>query len=134
MQVTRNVNSKLSERLVTVERRYYVNKQYSRRESLEISGIPAIVADNGLESKFLEMLEQSGIPIDPTLVEDCHHLPSKGSSKKVIILKRRKDIRRILLNKNKLKNLKPESVNLLWETKDLINESLCLYYKKLVQM
>ena len=135
MQVTRNVNSKLSERLVTVERRYYVNKQYSRRESLKISGIPAIVADNGLESKFLEMLEQSGIPIDPTLVEDCHHLPSKGSSKKVIIiLKRRKDIRRILLNKNKLKNLKPESVNLLWETKDLINESLCLYYKKLVQM
>ena len=135
MQVTRNVNSKLSERLVTVERRYYVNKQYSRRESLKISGIPAIVADNGLESKFLEMLEQSGIPIDPTLVEDCHHLPSKGSSKKVIIiLKRRKDIRRILLNKNKLKNLKPELVNLLWETKDLINESLCLYYKKLVQM
>ena len=66
------------------------------------------------------------------MVEDCHHLPSKGSPKKLIVkLNRRKDIHRILPNKNKLKNLKPESVHLPGETKIFINESLCLYYKKL---
>ena len=80
----------------------------------------------------MEILEEIDVPIDPTLVEDCHRLPSKGSSKKVIIkLNRRKGIHRILSNKNKLKTLKPELVHLPEETKSFINESLCLYYEKL---
>ena len=36
IQVTRNVNCKLSEKLVTMERKCYTNEQYSRRECLEI--------------------------------------------------------------------------------------------------
>ena len=85
-----------------------------------------------LLATILEMLEEIDVPIDPTLVEDCHRLPSKGSPKKVIVkLNRRKDIHRILSNKNKLKNLKPESVHLPGETKVFINKSLSLYYKKL---
>ena len=98
-------------------------------------GIPANSADNGLESKVLDTLEEIEVPIDPTLIEDCRRLPSKGSPKKVIIkLNRRKEIQRVLLNKSKLKNLKAELVNLPGETKVLINKSLCLYCKKLVQM
>ena len=113
IQVSRNVNSKLTERLVAMQRRCYANEQHSRRECLEVSGIPASVADKDLESKVLEILEEIDVPIDPTLVEDCHRLLSKGSSKKVIVkLNRRKDIHRILSNKSKLKNLKPESVHL----------------------
>ena len=116
-----------------MERRCYANEQYSRRKCLEISGIPASATDNGLESKILEILEEIDIPIDPKLVEDYHRLLSKSSPKKVIIkLDRRKDFRRILLNKSKLKNLKPESVNLPGETNFFIDESLCLYYKKIV--
>ena len=116
-----------------MERRCYANEQYSRRKCLEISGIPASAADNGLESNILEILEEIDIPIDPNLVENYHRLLSKSSPKKVIIkLDRRKDIRRILLNKSKLKNLKPESVNLPGETNFFIDESLCLYYKKIV--
>ena len=116
-----------------MERRCYAKEQYSRRKCLEISGIPASAADNGLESNILEILEEIDIPIDPNLVENYHRLLSKSSPKKVIIkLDRRKDIRRILLNKSKLKNLKPESVNLPGETNFFIDESLCLYYKKIV--
>ena len=59
-------------------------------------------------------------------------LSSKGSSKKVTVkLNRRKDIHRILSNRKKLKNLKPESVQLPGKIKVFINESLCLYCKKL---
>ena len=95
-------------------------------------GIPASVANNDLESKVLEILEEIDAPIDPTLVEDCHPLPSKGLPKKVIIkLNRRRDIHRILSNKNKLKNLKLELVHLPVVTKVFINENLFLYYKKL---
>ena len=112
--------------------RCYANEQYSRRECLEISCIPASVADNSTESKVLEILEEIDVPVDSNLVEDCQCLPSKCSPKTVIIkLNRPKDICRILLNKNKLKNLKPESVNLPGETNVFINECLCLYYKKL---
>ena len=118
IKVSRNVNFKLSERLLTMERRCCANEQYFRRECLEISGVPASVADKDLESKVLEILEQIDLPIDPTWVEDCHRVPAKGSSKKVIDkLNRRKDIHRILSNKNKLKNLKPESVHLPGEKK-----------------
>ena len=96
-----------------MERRYYANKQYSWRECIEISGILANLADNGIKSKVFEILKEINVPIDPSLAEDCHRLPSKGLPEKVIIkLNRCQDIHRILLKKNKLKNLKPESVNL----------------------
>ena len=87
-----------------MERRCYANEQYSRTECLEISGIPESLADKDLESKVLEILEEIDVRIDPNLVEDCHHLPFKGSSKKVIVkLNRRKDIHRILSNKKNSK-------------------------------
>ena len=78
-----------------IERRCFANDQNSRRKSLEISGISASVADNGLGSKVLGILETFNVPIDPSLVEDYHSLPTKGSPKKVIIKSNRhKDIRR----------------------------------------
>ena len=108
---------------MTMERWYYAKKKCSWREYIEISGIPASLAHNGLKFPCFKRIS---VPIDPSLVEDCHRLPSKGLPKKVIInLNRHKDIHRILLNKNKLKNLKPESVNLSGETNVFINESLC---------
>ena len=55
IQVSRNVNTKLSERLLTMGRRCYANEQYSWRECLEISGIPASVAGKDLESKMSEI-------------------------------------------------------------------------------
>ena len=116
-----------------MERWYYANKQCSCREYIEISGIPASLADNGLKSKVFEVLKEISVPIDPSLVEDCHHLHTKGLPKKVIIkLNRRKDIRRILLNKSKLKKFKPQLVNLPGETNVFINETMCFYYKKTV--
>ena len=65
-QVTRNANTNLSKRIVTMERRYYANEQYSRRECLEILGVPASVADNGLESKVFIKLN-----VVRTFVESC---------------------------------------------------------------
>ena len=41
IQFIRNVNFKLPERLLTVERRCYANEQYSRRECLKTFGITA---------------------------------------------------------------------------------------------
>ena len=104
--IPKNVNSKLSDRLINVERKCFVIEQYSRRECLEISSIPPSVKDNELETKVLTILEQIDAPVDPVLVEDCYRLLSKGNPKKVILkLNRRKDARKVLLVKKK-KNLK----------------------------
>ena len=46
IQVTRKVNSKLSERLMTMERRCYANEQYSRRECLDICSLKLITTSN----------------------------------------------------------------------------------------
>ena len=91
----------------------YAHKQCSWTEYIEILGIPASLADNVLKSNVFEVSKEISVPIDPSLIEDCHRLPCKGLPQKVIIkLNRRKVIRRILLNKNKPKTLKTETVNL----------------------
>ena len=132
LHVSRNVNDKLCDKLTVLERKCHANEQYSRREFLEISGIPAEVEDKDTEKKVLEVLDAIGAPVNTDLLEDCHCIPSKGSPKKVILkLSRQKDSRRVLLNKKKLKQLKPESLNLPASVKIYINESLCPYYKKL---
>ena len=130
--ISMNVNDKLHDKLTVLECKCHANEQYSRRECLEILGIPAEVGHKDIEKKVLVVLDAIGAPVNTDLVEDCHRIPSKGSPKKVILkLSRRKDSRRVLLNKKKLKQLKPESLNLPASVKIYINESLCPYYKKL---
>ena len=132
LNVSRNVNDKLPDKLVVLERKCYANEQYSRRECLKILCIPAEVGDNAFEKKVLEILDAIGATVNRDLVEDCYRIPLKGSPKKVILkLSWRKDSRRVLLNKKKLKSLKPESLNLPAHLKIYINESLCPCYKKL---
>ena len=100
LNISRNVNFKLSDRLINVERKCFANDQCSRRECLEISGILPSVQDNELETKVLTILKEINAPVDPGLVEDCHRLPSKGNPKKVILkLNRHKDARKVLSNK-----------------------------------
>ena len=92
-------------RLINAEQKRFANKQYSRRDCLEISGIPPSVKDNELKTKILSILEEIDAPVDPGLVEDCCCLPSKRNTKKLILkLNRRKDARKVLLNK-KIKKL-----------------------------
>ena len=64
-----------------METRCYTNKQYSRKECLEVSSIPANFAYDRLESKLSEILQKIEVLIDPSLFEDCHHLPFKGLPK-----------------------------------------------------
>ena len=51
LHISRNVNDKLSDKLTVLERKCHANEQYSRRECLEISGIPAEVGDKDIEKK-----------------------------------------------------------------------------------
>ena len=51
LHISRNVNAKLSGKLVVLERKCHANYRYSRRECLEILGISAELGDEDIENK-----------------------------------------------------------------------------------
>ena len=56
--ITKEVNTKLCDKMKFLERQCWANEQYSTRECLEIYGIPESVDDNDLEGKVLNLLEK----------------------------------------------------------------------------
>ena len=70
--VTQRVNSERCTRIVTMERQCWANAQYSRRECLEVAGIPRQVDDKNLETKVLSIFQKIGCTIDSTFIDDCH--------------------------------------------------------------
>ena len=49
LHISRNVNDKLSDKLIVLECKCHANEQYSRRECLEISDIPTEAGDKDIE-------------------------------------------------------------------------------------
>ena len=129
LAITKAVNESLRNQILTLERQCWSNAQYSRRETLEISGIPENIDNGELEGKVLTVLSKLDVNIDPANVEACHWLKSNNKGKKAILkLSRRKDSDEIRRLRSKLKttDLKPIGITTLV----YINDSLCFCYKK----
>ena len=77
LTVVKQVNSLLSERLISMERQCWTNAQYSRRECLELVGVPRSVSDGDLEEKFLKIFEKVSCPIEGNDIEACHRISKK---------------------------------------------------------
>ena len=130
--VVRRVNDNLVKQNRILERKCAANEQYSRRECLEISGIPDSIPNNNLEETVLKIFNETGVTVNSRDVEACHRLNQKANPKKVIIkLSKRKDVARVMNNKKKLKSMKPQNIGLPSGCKIYINESLCKCYKYL---
>ena len=100
LSVSKNVNSKLHERVVALERQCWGNNQYSRRECLEITGVPDSVSNVDLEKTTIKIFDKLDVAIDPSNIEDCHWLKSNGPKKVIIKFARRKDAN-LIRNKQK---------------------------------
>ena len=51
LALTKNVNSKLVERVVQTKRQYWANAQYSRRDTIEVIDILSSIRDQNLEDR-----------------------------------------------------------------------------------
>ena len=51
-------------------------EQYSRRNNVEISGIPNSIPDKDLENTVISIFRDSGVEIDPEDIEGCHRPPT----------------------------------------------------------
>ena len=130
LAVTKNVDNLLLTRLTTLERQCWANFQYSRRECLDIVGIPSEVSGEVLQEKALNIFGKLGCDISPDHIEACHRV---GKTNDTVIVKffRRKDCQHIWNVKKGLKKLNMEDIELPGNSKLFINRRLCPYYKML---
>ena len=101
-------NNSLNERLIALERQCWANAQYSRRECLEITGIPSSVSDKDLEEVVCKAIAKAGVDINADDIEDCHRVGNKGHT--IIKFGKRKVSRQVLnvrkdLNKGKMRDI-----------------------------
>ena len=128
--IVKQANSLLSKRLVHMERQCWANAQYSRRECLEVVGIPDSVQNNELEDKVLTIFKKIGSEVSPRDIEACHRL-KKDNDRVIVKFSRRKDCEQIMSVKKDLKHLKMQEVGLPGNRSIFINTSLCPYYRML---
>ena len=90
VKIAKNINNLLSQRVVDLERHCWANAQYSRRDCLEIVGIPRSVDDNSLQENVIQVFEKVGCSIDPSNIEGCHRI-AKRNDRVIVKFSRRKD-------------------------------------------
>ena len=74
ISVFKTVSSLLTDQMNNVERQCWANAQYSRREFLEVVGIPSLVNIKDLEGKLSIVFNIIGVTVKPDDVEVCHRL------------------------------------------------------------
>ena len=89
LAVVKNVNTKLEERIISLEKNQAKSEQYSQRNNIELSGIPNDIPEDNLEKVLIDICHDSGLEIEPKDIEGCHRLPvyrySRDSNKRVIV-------------------------------------------------
>ena len=79
--ITKNVNSRLEERIINLEKNQAKGEQYSRRNNVELSGIPNSICDEDFENTVINISKESGIDVDTRDIEGCHQLPVSRNSR-----------------------------------------------------
>ena len=72
--ITKNVNSRLEERIINLEKNQAKGEQYSRRNNVELSGISNSICDVDLENTVIDICKESRIDVDARDIEGCHQL------------------------------------------------------------
>ena len=113
-----------------MKRQCLSNSQYSRREYLEVTGIPDSTELKDLEQTVLKLFEKLDLMVDSANVADCHWIKTINSSKKVLIkLSKRKNAAKIRSSNKELKGM--DLLSLGTRDEVCINNSSCKYYKLL---
>ena len=87
--IARNANSLLSSRLVDTERQCWANAQYSRRETLEIVGLPKSLTNDKAETEVYQIFQSLDCDVSKEDLDACHWL--KNKERVIVKFCRRKD-------------------------------------------
>ena len=75
LNIVKNVDNVLKNRIVNLEKELSKNEQYGRRNNVEISGIPNQISGQDLKENVVKICEDSDINISLMDIEGCHRLP-----------------------------------------------------------
>jgi len=127
IEIMKTVNNNLLNENKLLFKKQCAQEQYSRRECIEISGIPSVIEDDTLESKTCLLFQEMGCDVSPENLESVHRIKHNRT---IVKFKSRKDVNLVMAKKKLLKDL---NLNSVFDTsvKLFINESLCGYYKRL---
>ena len=116
--------------MIAIEKRIAEQEQYSRRETVELVGLPDNTNDGELEDAVIKIFEEPGVKVTKRSFHAIHRLRNK----KVVIAKlvNRRDALVLLRNKKKLHKLSPDGKRKLKTNKFYVNESLCSSYKRIL--
>ena len=128
VSIVKTVNL-LLKKSVDIEWQCWADAQYSRRECLEIAGIPTSIPQQNLEEKVSQIFEAIGVSVDKNDIDDCHRLRDKERT--IVKFLQRNDCKQVLRCKKDLRSINMSNLDLPEETKLSITESLCPYYKSL---
>ena len=128
VSMTKQVNSLLSRRLVSIEFQCWLNAQYPRRECLDIVGIPSEVEVDALEEKVVAIFEKLECNIPTEHIEACHRVSEKNPTV-IVKFSWRMECQQVWDVKRDLRKIKIEDIDLPRQSKLFINKSLCPYYK-----
>ena len=121
------VNNKLEEHIVYLERQRWINFQYSILKCLEISVTPDENDQKDLDDKALNIFRKLDVEIDFSNIEDFRWLPSKGPNRVIVKFSKRKDANRTCHCKKILKGMSLTSFGI--SSPVFINDRFFQYYK-----
>lgn len=108
---------------------YYMQKdisridQYSRRQNIEISGIPKDIHNNELQGKVIEIFGKIGVDVKPDDIIAVHRLKGQRHPNVIVRFFDRNKVYHCLQNKKELYKIK--------EYKLYLSENLCENYKSI---
>ena len=74
LQILRNCNNHILQRIILLGRNVVINSQYRRREALKITPVPESLGDEILEENICKTLSLIGVNVPPEQLHSCHHL------------------------------------------------------------
>ena len=123
--IVKKVNTLVKKRVIDMERQCWANAQYSRRECLEVVGIPCDVSNKNLESKVLKFFSKVGCEILSCNIEACHGL--RNNDRIIVKFLQRKYCDQVMSVKRDLQKMKLEDIGLRGRNSIFINRSFCCY-------
>ena len=130
MKRERNNRDRLIERAVEIEKSLAEQEQYSRRECIELAGLPEDIHGEDLEAGGMDTFDVAWIK----LKKRSFHAIRRVRNIQVVITKlvNRRDAIGIIRNKKKLREIHDEDKQKLRSNKIYVNKSLCLAFRKLL--
>ena len=120
----------LEKKLTEVEISRNKLEQYTRRNNIEIQGIPPQIPDEKLEEKVIEVFGAMNIAITKNHVEDCHRL-SKSSKSTIVRFVNRKHCNAILSKKFETSKIDKSKLGFESNVKLYVSEILTPYNQHL---